>query len=86
MYSYNDVEKIKINLEWIVHHASAKQHWPNTRDSEALRHFQELIQIYEELLLSIKEFGIYVIDDNVTKGLSSTERLIAKIKLKMGPL
>ncbi|ECT1736160.1 hypothetical protein DVZ67_18530 [Salmonella enterica subsp. enterica serovar Saintpaul] len=83
MYSYNDVEKIKFNLEWIVNQATTSHLLPTPRDQEAIQNLQQLIQTYEGLLESIAEFGISVIDTNLTEALSLTEKLIYKIKLGM---
>ncbi|HIH5777437.1 TPA: hypothetical protein ACYSI4_002191 [Citrobacter werkmanii] len=84
MYSYNDVVKIKSNLEWIVNQATASHHLPTTHDRKVIRNLQELIHTYEGLLESISEYGIAVIDTNIAEGLSLTEKLIYKIKLGMG--
>lgn len=83
MYSYSDVEKIKNNLQWIIHQATAGYHLPATSDQQAIQLLHELIHGYEKLLESISEFGVSVIDKNVEEGLNLTENFIAEIKLKM---
>ena len=83
MYSYNDVEKIKCNLEWIVNHATTGHRLPAPRDQKAIQNLQQLIQTYEGLLESIAELGVSVIDTNMTEALSLTEKFIARFKLGM---
>lgn len=80
MYSYDDIEKIKTNLEWIVHQTTASKHLPTSSDQKALFNLLELIQTYETLLDLINQFGTSVIDADITEGLSVTESLIAKVK------
>jgi len=80
MYSYDDIEKIKTNLEWIVHQTTACQHLPTSSDQKALFNLLELIQTYETLLDLINQFGTSVIDADITEGLSVTESPIAKVK------
>lgn len=83
MYSYNDVVKIKCNLEWIVSHATTGHRLPTPVDQKAIQNLRQLIKTYEGLLESIAEYGIAVIDTNIAEGLSLTEKLIYKIKLNM---
>lgn len=80
MYSYDDVERIKTNLEWIVHQSSAATQLPNRHDQKAIFKILELIQTYELLLDLIKDFGVSVIDAELAEGLSITETFIAKVK------
>ncbi|WP_333901036.1 hypothetical protein [Enterobacter wuhouensis] len=80
MYSYDDVERIKTNLEWIVHQSSAVPQLPNRHDQKAIYKILELIQTYELLLDLIKDFGVSVIDAELAEGLSITETFIAKVK------
>ncbi|HDS9357778.1 TPA: hypothetical protein ACXNPR_001256 [Enterobacter cancerogenus] len=82
MYSYEDIEAIKTNLEWIVNQATVSQHVPSGADKRTLLSLLELIQTYELLLDLINEFGISVIDNDVAEGLSFTEKFITKIKSK----
>lgn len=80
MYSYDDVDSIKTNLEWIVHQAATHHPLPTPHDQKATFNLLKLIQTYEALLELINEFGISVIDENIAEGLSVTENLIAKLK------
>ncbi|WP_432226368.1 hypothetical protein [Enterobacter wuhouensis] len=80
MYSYQKVEAIKTNLEWIVNQTSVTHPCPSNADQKALFNLLELIQAYEILLDLINEFGTSVIDNDVAEGLSNTEKLITKIK------
>jgi len=80
MYSYQKVEAIKTNLEWIVNQTSVTPPCPSSADQKALFNLLELIQAYEILLDLINEFGTSVIDNDVAEGLSNTEKLITKIK------
>ncbi|MCV2532016.1 hypothetical protein NQH46_02740 [Enterobacter wuhouensis] len=80
MYSYQKVEAIKTNLEWIVNQTSVNHPYPSNADQKALFNLLELIQAYEILLDLINEFGTSVIDNDVAEGLSNTEKLITKIK------
>jgi len=80
MYSYDDVDNIKTNLEWIVHQTTASQMLPTRHDQKALFNLLELIQTYEAILELIDEHGISVIDEGIAEGLSITEKLIAKVK------
>ncbi|MEZ6877117.1 hypothetical protein [Enterobacter sp. KBR-315C3_2022] len=80
MYSYEQVEAIKTNLEWIVNQSSVNHPFPSNADKRTLLSLLELIQAYEILLELIKEFGISVIDSDVAEGLSFTETFITKIK------
>ena len=80
MYSYNQVEAIKTNLEWIVNHAALSHSSPSRADQKALFDLLELIQTYEILLDLINEFGTDVIDMHIAEGLAVTETLIAKVK------
>ncbi|HHA2008241.1 TPA: hypothetical protein ACOEGO_000559 [Enterobacter mori] len=80
MYSYNQVEAIKTNLEWIVNQAAFSHYSPSRADQKALFNLLELIQSYEILLDLINEFGTAVIDTHIAEGLAATETFIAKIK------
>ena len=80
MYSYNQVEAIKTNLEWIVNQAALSHSSPSRADQKALFDLLELIQSYELLLDLINEFGTVVIDMQIAEGLAVTETLIAKVK------
>lgn len=80
MYSYNQVEAIKTNLEWIVNQAALSHSYPSRADQKALFDLLELIQSYEILLDLINEFGTAVIDMHIAEGLALTETLIAKVK------
>ncbi len=80
MYSYNQVEAIKTNLEWIVNQAALIHSSPSRADQKALFDLLELIQSYELLLDLINEFGTTVIDMHIAEGLAVTETLIAKVK------
>ncbi|MCS5451604.1 hypothetical protein ACJVQT_03425 [Enterobacter huaxiensis] len=80
MYSYDDIESIKTNLEWIVHQSMASHKLLTPHDQNAIFNLLELIQTYEALLESINTFGISVIDENIAEGLFITESLIAKVK------
>ncbi|WP_373467658.1 hypothetical protein [Enterobacter sichuanensis] len=80
MYSYNQVEAIKTNLEWIVNQATLNHASPSRTDQKALFDLLELIQSYEILLDLIREFGTDVIDMHIAEGLAVTEKLIAKVK------
>jgi hypothetical protein len=80
MYSYNQVEAIKINLEWIVNQAALSHSSPSRADQKALFDLLELIQSYEILLDLIIEFGTDVIDTHTAEALAVTETLIAKVK------
>ena len=80
MYSYNQVEAIKTNLEWIVNQAALSHSSPSRADQKALFDLLELIQSYEILLDLINEFGTDVIDMHIAEGLAVTETLIAKVK------
>lgn len=84
MYNYDDVEKIKANLEWIVHQASATPHLLTRHDQKVIFKLLELIQTYEALLELIGQYGIAVIDREVAEGLSVTEEFIIKIKRNAG--
>lgn len=80
MYSYDKVQAIKTNLEWIVNQASVNDPSPSYADQKALMNLLELIQSYEILLDLIQEFGTKVIDPHIAEGLAVTETLIAKVK------
>jgi hypothetical protein len=80
MYSYDKVEAIKTNLEWIVNQTAVSRPSLSLTDQKALLTLLELIQSYEILLDLIKEFGISVIDAHVVEGLAITETLIARVK------
>lgn len=80
MYSYDDIEKIKANLEWIVHQSSANSRPPALSDRKTLYSLMELIQTYEGLLELIIQYGMTVVDQDVIEGLSLTETFIAKVK------
>ncbi|MCT6662736.1 hypothetical protein N4Q52_01810 [Enterobacter mori] len=80
MYSYNQVEAIKTNLEWIVNQAALSHSSPSHADQKALFDLLERIQSYELLLDLINEFGTAVIDMHIAEGLAETETLIAKVK------
>ncbi|PNF11088.1 hypothetical protein A6J71_13460 [Enterobacter cancerogenus] len=80
MYSYDDVERIKTNLEWIVHQSSSAPQLPNRHDQKAIYKLLELIQTYELLLDLIKQFGVSVIDAELAEGISVTETFITKVK------
>lgn len=80
MYSYNQVEAIKVNLEWIVNQAALSHSSPSRADQKALFDLLELIQSYEILLDLINEFGTDVSDTHTAEGLAVTETLIAKVK------
>ena len=84
MYNYDDVEKIKANLEWIIHQASAPPHLLTRHDQKVIFKLLELIQTYEALLELISQNGIAVIDREVAEGLSLTEEFITKIKRNTG--
>ncbi|POT23906.1 hypothetical protein C3433_26675 [Citrobacter freundii] len=86
MYSYNDVEKIKCDLEWIVNHATTGHRLPTPHDQKVIQNLRQLIQTCEELLESITEFGVSVIDTNMTEALSLTEKFIARFKWGMGAM
>ncbi len=80
MYSYHDVENIKINLEWIVHQTITSNHSPTNHDQKVIFNLLTLIQTYETLLELISQHGVFVIDSEVAEGLSITEKFIAKVK------
>ena len=80
MYSYNQVEAIKTNLEWIVNQAAFSHYSPSRADQKALFNLLELIQSYEILLDLISEYGTDVIDTHIAEGLAVTEKFIAKVK------
>ncbi|MDO2452955.1 hypothetical protein [Enterobacter asburiae] len=80
MYSYNQVEAIKTNLEWIVNQAALRRASTSRSDQKALFDLLELIQSFEILLDLINEFGTDVIDTHIAEGLAVTEKLIAKVK------
>ena len=80
MYSYNDIEIIKANLEWIVNQTTANSRSPSVSDRKTLNGLQELIQSYEGLLELIIQYGIAVVDKEIIEGLSLTEKFIAKVK------
>jgi len=80
MYSYDKVEAIKTNLEWIVNQTAISRPSLSLTDQKALLTLLELIQSYEILLDLIKEFGISVIDAHVAEGLAIKETLIARVK------
>ncbi|XGI81600.1 hypothetical protein ACED16_07825 [Enterobacter hormaechei] len=80
MYSYNRIEAIKTNLEWIVNQATLNDASPSRTDQKALFDLLELIQTYEILLDLISEYGTDVIDTHIAEGLAVTETLIAKVK------
>ncbi|ASD58996.1 TPA: hypothetical protein O8U57_004022 [Enterobacter asburiae] len=80
MYSYNQVEAIKTNLEWIVNQAALRRASLSRSDQKALFDLLELIQSFEILLDLINEFGTDVIDTHIAEGLAVTEKLIAKVK------
>ncbi|HDC4532280.1 TPA: hypothetical protein O8T86_000795 [Enterobacter asburiae] len=80
MYSYNQVEAIKTNLEWIVNQAALRRASPSRSDQKALFDLLELIQSFEILLDLINEFGTDVIDTHIAEGLAVTEKFIAKVK------
>ncbi|HCM9594126.1 hypothetical protein EKN76_05895 [Enterobacter bugandensis] len=80
MYSYDQVEAIKTNLEWIVNQATLNHTSPSRTDQKALFDLLELIQSYEILLDLISEYGADVIDTHIAEGLAVTEKLIAKVK------
>ena len=80
MYSYNQVEAIKTNLEWIVNQAALRRASLSRSDQKALFDLLELIQSFEILLDLINEFGTDVIDTHIAEGLAVTEKFIAKVK------
>ena len=80
MYSYNDIEIIKANLECIVNQTTANSRSPSVSDRKMLNSLQELIQSYEGLLELIIQYGIAVVDKEIIEGLSLTEKFIAKVK------
>lgn len=86
MYNYDDIEKIKANLEWIVHQASYAPHGLTRHDQKVIFKLLELIQTYEVLLELIGQYGTAVIDPEVAEGLSATERFITKIKRNTGSM
>ncbi|MCV3773693.1 hypothetical protein [Enterobacter sp. RD4-1-1] len=86
MYNYDDIEKIKANLEWIVHQASYAPHVLTRHDQKVIFKLLELIQTYEVLLELIGQYGTAVIDPEVAEGLSATEKFIIKIKRNTGSM
>ena len=86
MYSYNDVEKIKINLEWIVHQSSVFPWQLDSIDQKAIYALLELIRTYDLLLVLISQRGVSVIDAEISEGLSLTEEFIDKFNLRQRAL
>lgn len=86
MYSYNDVEKIKINLEWIVHQSSVFPWQLDSIDQKAIYALLELIRTYDLLLVLIRQRGDSVIDTEISEGLSLTEEFIDKFNLRQRAL
>lgn len=86
MYSYNDVEKIKINLEWIVHQSSVFPWQLDSIDQKAIYALLELIRTYDLLLVLISQRGVSVIDAEISEGLSLTEEFIDKFNLRQRTL
>ncbi|MGM8709615.1 hypothetical protein ACS6IM_14585 [Enterobacter hormaechei subsp. steigerwaltii] len=84
MYCYQDIEKIKASLEWIVNQASTYDHLPTRQDQRVIDSLLELIQTYDLLLALILEHGDSVIDRDMTRGLAATEMFIAKAKRNTG--
>ncbi|WP_407719112.1 hypothetical protein [Enterobacter roggenkampii] len=84
MYSFQDVENIKTNLEWIVHQTTISNHSPTKHDQKVIFSLLTLIQTYETLLELISQYGVTVIDSEVAEGLSITEKFIAKVKRNDG--
>lgn len=80
MYNYDDVQKIKANLEWIVHQTSAQSHFRTEHDQLVISDLMELIQTYETLLDLVSKFGASVLNSEIIEGLSITEEFIAKVK------
>lgn len=86
MYSYHDVENIKINLEWIVHQTTTSNHSPTNHDQKVIFSLLTLIQTYETLLQLIDQYGVSVIDTEIAEGLSVTEKFIVKVKRNAGSM
>ncbi|RAU37065.1 hypothetical protein DBY73_008000 [Enterobacter sp. RIT418] len=86
MYNYDDIEKIKAGLEWIVHQASASHHMPSRHDQLMISKLMDLIKTYEVLLETVSQFGTSVIDSELVEGLSITEKFITKVKRNAGSM
>lgn len=86
MYNYDDVQKIKANLEWIVHQTSAQSHFRTEHDQLVISDLMELIQTYETLLDLVSKFGASVLNSEIIEGLSITEEFIAKVKRNKGAM
>jgi hypothetical protein len=86
MYNYDDVQKIKANLEWIVHQTSAQSHFRTEHDQLVISDLMELIQTYETLLDLVSKFGASVLNSEIIAGLSITEEFIAKVKRNEGSM
>ncbi|EQC2551283.1 hypothetical protein ACY3NT_003145 [Enterobacter sichuanensis] len=86
MYSYQDIERIKASLEWIVSQASRRDHLPTRQDQGVINSLLELIQTYDLLLALILQHGVSVIDDDMARGLAETEMFIAKVKRNAGSM
>lgn len=86
MYSYDDVLKIKANLEWIVHQTSAQYHFRTEHDQLVISDLMELIQTYETILDLVSKFGSSVLTSEIIAGLSITEEFIAKVKRNEGAM
>lgn len=86
MYNYDDVQKIKANLEWIVHQTSAQSHFRTEHDQLVISDLMELIQTYETLLDLVSKLGASVLNSEIIAGLSITEEFIAKVKRNEGAM
>ncbi|EKS6616156.1 hypothetical protein ACWY7G_001076 [Enterobacter hormaechei] len=86
MYNYDDVHKIKANLEWILHHASARSHLRTEHDQLVISDLMELIQTYETLMDLVSKFGASALNSEIIAGLSITEEFIAKVKRNEGAM
>ena len=86
MYSYQDIERIKASLEWIVNQATTCEHLPTRQDQGVIDSLLELIQSYDLLQVLILEHGASVIDYDITRGLAATEMFIAKAKRNTGTM
>lgn len=86
MYNYDDVQKIKANLEWIVHQTSAQSHFRTEHDQLVISDLMELIQTYETILDLVSKFGVSVLNSEIIAGLSITEEFIAKAKRNEGAM
>lgn len=86
MYNYDDVLKIKANLEWIVHQTSAQYHFRTEHDQLVISDLMELIQTYETILDLVSKFGASVLTSEIIAGLSITEEFIAKVKRNEGAM